>query len=47
MHGTENDCDAANFESMQAFAFVLEDSEGVCGYTLAALDTRAFNTKVV
>lgn len=23
-------------------AFVLEDDEGVCGYTLAALDTHAF-----
>lgn len=28
-------------------AFVLEDDEGVCGYTLAALDTEEFNERFV
>lgn len=27
------------------FAFVLEDAEGVCGYTLGALDTRKFQKR--
>jgi ribosomal protein S18 acetylase RimI-like enzyme len=29
------------------FAFVLEDDQGVCGYTLAALDTSTFNQRYV